>query len=138
MDRLDAPVRDVMTTPVKVIDGELALVDAARILWDQRIGSLLVSDVSGEGILTESDVVRGVRDGVDPGTIAARELMTTPVITVPADEPVATAVERMNDNDVKRVPAVEDGSFVGIVTTTDVARLVAPDLDTVIEAFADA
>lgn len=133
IERLDTPVAEEMTTPVRTVDPNLAIADAARILWDERIGSLLVD--GGTGILTESDVVRGVAADMDPSTTPVRELASEELITIPADATVRDATVRMTDHSIKKLPVVQQGEVVGIITTTDIARGLAPELDDVIAAF---
>ncbi|MFB6118827.1 cyclic nucleotide-binding/CBS domain-containing protein [Halosegnis sp.] len=133
VDRLDTPVAEQMTTPVRTVEPTLAVAEAARVLWDERIGSLLLED--GAGILTESDVTRGVAVGIEPETTPVRELATTELVTIPADATVQDAVVRMADHDIKKLPVVQQGQLVGILTTADIARGLVPDLDEVIAAF---
>lgn len=132
-ERLGKPVSEQMTTPVRTIDPDVAVADAARILWDERIGSLLVG--GGEAILTESDVVRGVADGRDPETTPVRALATPDPVTVSADGTVGDATGLMADHGVKRLPVVQGDEVVGIVTTTDIARVLVPSFDDVVAAF---
>jgi CBS domain-containing protein len=132
-ERLDMPVSEQMTTPVRTVDPDVVVGDAARILWDERIGSLLVGD--GAAILTESDVVRGVADGIDPETTPVSALATPDPVTVPVDATVGDATGLMTDHGVKKLPVVQAGEVVGIVTTTDIARVLVPSFDDVVAAF---
>lgn len=122
-----------MTTPVRTVDPEVAAADAARILWDEQIGSLLVGD--GEAILTESDVVRGVAEGRDLETTPVHALATLDPVTVPVDATVGDATTLMADHGVKKLPVVQAGEVVGVVTTTDIARVLVPSFDDVVAAF---
>jgi len=133
-ERLETPVAEQMTTPVRTVDPNLAVADAARMLWDERIGSLIV-DGSDPAILTESDIARGVAVGVDPATTPVRELATEDVVTIPADATVRDATVRMTDHEIKKLPVVKQGELVGILTTTDIARGLVPGFDEVVAAF---
>lgn len=137
VERLEQSITEVMTSPVRTVDRDLPVAAAARVLWNERIGSLVVTDGRGApaGIVTESDVVRGVAAGHDPEVMTVAELMTASVVTIDAGETVRDASARMREHDIKKLPVVEDGELVGVVTTTDLAHSLAPSLGDVIETF---
>ncbi|WP_435076252.1 CBS domain-containing protein [Halococcus sp. AFM35] len=118
----DTPVSDIMTAPVRTVDGETTVAVAARALTEQGIGSLVVGEERIEGIVTETDVVGSVAEGLDPTETAVSTLMSEPVVTIRPDDSVGTAGERMGKNTVKKLPVTEGGQPVGIVTTTDLAH----------------
>jgi CBS domain-containing protein len=137
VERLEQSITEVMTTPARTTDPDLSVAAVARVLWNERIGSLIVTDERGAptGIVTESDVVRGVGAGHDPRAMTVAELMTTSVVTIDADGTVRDASARMREHDIKKLPVVEDGELVGVVTTTDLAHSLAPSLGDVIQTF---
>lgn len=132
---LDQTVEAVMSSPVRTIEHDTAVTDAARILHRNRIGALVVEDDGIAGIVTETDVVRAVAAEHDVERLTVRHLMTRDVVTVAADAPVETACDRMRSNEIKKLPVTDDEDLVGIVTTTDVAHALVPDLDDVILSF---
>lgn len=132
----DLLVSEVMSSPVRTVERRLALAEAARILCDERIGSVIVEG-GPDGILTDTDVVRAVKEGYDPDETAIVEVMTSPVVTIPADATVRDAAERMNEHGIKKLLAVDGRNRAGIVTTSDVIDSASPDLDDVIAMFAD-
>ncbi|MEF8851182.1 MAG: CBS domain-containing protein [Haloarculaceae archaeon] len=134
-DVLDRPVRDAMTAPVRTVEYDIAVADAARILLRNRIGALVVIDDGIAGILTETDVVESVAAEHDIRRLTVGQLMTSEVVTVDADATVETACERMRSRDVKKLPVTEDGDLVGILTTTDVAHALVPDLDDIVLSY---
>ena len=115
-----------MTTPVETVPADATLAAAARTLDAEGIGSLIVGEDRVRGIVTESDIVAAVGEELDP-TTPVTEHMTDPVVTVRRGNTIQTAAERMGHNGVKKLPVVEEGSPVGIITTTDLA-LHLPDL----------
>jgi CBS domain-containing protein len=125
-DALDAPVRAVMSRPVERIDAGASVAEAAGRLATDDIGSLIVGEVVG--IVTESDVVESVSDGRRASRTPVRAVMSAPVVTVTADATLRTAIDRMNDRNLKKLPVTDGGEVVGIVTTTDVIAALAPDL----------
>lgn len=116
----DTDVEQLMTSPVETVSPEATLAEAARVLSEKGIGSLVVGQDRLLGIITESDVVTAVGDELDP-TTPVSELMSDPVVTVRRIETLRAAAERMGRNGVKKLPVVEDGAAVGIITTTDLA-----------------
>ncbi|KYH25658.1 inosine-5'-monophosphate dehydrogenase [Halalkalicoccus paucihalophilus] len=121
---IDTPVTELMTSPIRTIDPEATGVAAARELTEQKIGSLVVGEGRIEGIVTETDIVAGVADGIDLSETPVSALMSDPVVTISPTDSVRAAGERMGRNNVKKLPIARNGEAVGIVTTTDLARFV--------------
>jgi len=132
MDSREQPLDEVMTEPVRSVTPDTPAHEVATILLEEQIGSVVVADA--DGIVTKTDLLTGVRDS--RLGVAVSELMTDPVVTVPRDADVQTAIDRMHNYEIKRV-VVEDGTeAVGIVTTTDIRQALATDLDPEIGLFA--
>lgn len=116
-------VGEVMTRNPVTVGTDATIVDAARLMRDRDIGPLVV--VAGEtvqGIVTDRDiVVRAVAEGRDPSTVRISEVCTVDVETVSPDEPISDVVRRMEQRDVRRLPVVEGGRPVGIVSMGDLA-----------------
>ena len=132
----DLHVRELMSSPVRTVERRLALAEAARILCEERIGSV-ITEGEPDGILTDTDVVRAVKEGLDPEETAVVKAMTSPVVTIPADATVRDAAGRMNDHGIKKLLVTDDGTRVGVLTTSDVVAHASPNLDDVIGMFAD-
>ena len=113
-------VRDIMSRRVKTIGPEKTLREAARTMAKSKIGSIIVVEERPIGIVTEGDVLRAVGRGVDPGKTAVRALMSRKLITTTPDEKVENAAKLMTKANVKKLPVVEGGRLVGIVTQTDI------------------
>jgi len=120
----DTPVSEIMTSPVLTVDGEMTVVEAARLLREKHVGSLVVGDEIVDGIVTEADVVAAVGEEIDLEATTVAEIMSDPVVTIRPGESTRVAGERMGHNGVKKLPVTEDGEPVGIVTTTDLAHFV--------------
>ena len=132
---LDHPVREIMNSPVRTVDYDMAVTDAARILLRRDIGSLVVKNGEIEGIVTESDIVEAVGAEHDTDRMTVGQLMTKAVLTVDSTESSEVACERMRANEVKKLPVTDGEELVGIVTTTDVTRSLVPGLDEVITSY---
>lgn len=142
-------VRDVMTTDVITVRPETPLADVARELVNRRISGVPVVDSGGAvlGIVSEADfLIKGEgHDGVHHRPLArlfgestasraklakiaattAGEAMTSPAETIGPSASVSHAAARMSQLKVNRLPVVDDGKLVGIVTRADLVRAYA-------------
>jgi CBS domain-containing protein len=116
-------VREVMTPGVVAVRPDASLVEAAQLMRAQDIGDVLVAgDHQVIGVLTDRDIaVRAVADGADPLTVSAQAVCTPNPVVIGPDDAVSTAVELMRDHAVRRLPVVEDGQPVGMVSLGDLA-----------------
>ena len=118
-------VSEVMQTPVRTITPGSPIVEAATRLRNGGVGSLVVERDGGcVGIITESDVVAVTAEEGDTRRLTVEDVMATALVTVAPDADLAVAVERLRTHGVKKLPVVDDGELVGILTTTDVSRYV--------------
>ena len=128
-------VRDVMTSPVITMD-EDATSDIAALSMDTNdLGCIIVTNKNGKsiGIITERDlVVRVLAKNVKPDTLKAKEIMTTPLVTIEPDEPITEAARRMSRLDIRRLGVMYKGNLVGIITSKDVLG-VMPELIEIIQ-----
>ena len=123
------PVRDVMHDKPVIVDHDTRAVDAARTMQNRDIGDVLVRIPSGGfGILTDRDlVVRLVANERDPAATTAGELCTSPAVTLDAGDTVGRAVVLMRQRSARRLPVMDNGTPVGIVTLGDLAMEREPD-----------
>ncbi|HEY1706135.1 MAG TPA: CBS domain-containing protein [Trebonia sp.] len=116
-------VSDVMTAaPVTVPSGQ-SLTQTAKAMRDHDIGDVLVID-NGRlaGLVTDRDiVVRGLADGGDPGQTTVGEICSADLVTVAPDDEADTAVQRMREQAVRRVPVVDGQQIVGVLSLGDMA-----------------
>jgi len=117
-------VRDVMSSPVRTIRVGDSVRNAVRKMNKFRIGCLVV--MQGDrpvGILTERDIMRKVVEPcIDPSLIRVSDVMSTPITTIDPAASVEDAARLMSRKHIKKLPVVEDGRIVGIVTSTDLMR----------------
>lgn len=120
MDQL----RDIMIKKVVTIEVDRTAQDAAKLMAEYSIGSLvIVSDGNPVGIVTERDLVRKVcAKDIASSKVPLSEVMSSPVIWAEPDIPIETAVQRMFNNKIRRLPILENGKIVGIVTVSDLAK----------------
>jgi len=100
---------------------------------EREVGSLVVMDGNKPvGIITDRDVmVEVVANDLEPGRIKVSEFMSKPLVTVGLDTPMIEIAGLMEKHGIRRVPVVERGEIVGIVTSTDMgkaSKILAPYL----------
>ncbi|MDN3021951.1 CBS domain-containing protein [Streptomyces sp. S.PB5] len=122
-------VKDVMTPGVVAVRPDASLVEAAQLMRTQDIGDVLVADGQRVvGVLTDRDItVRAVAEGVDPLTVSAGSVCTSDPVLVAPEDPVSAAAALMRAHAVRRLPVVEDGLPVGMVSLGDLAESENPD-----------
>ncbi|GCD33703.1 oxidoreductase [Streptomyces chrestomyceticus JCM 4735] len=122
-------VRDVMTPDVAAVLPDASLVEAAQLMRAQDIGDVLVTqDGVLLGVVTDRDItLRAVADGVDPLAVSCRSVCTPEPVCVGPDDHISEAVTLMRTNAVRRLPVVENGTPVGVVSIGDLARAQEPD-----------
>jgi CBS domain-containing protein len=121
-------VEEIMTRSTQTVDVGDSIQDAARAMRDSDIGDVIVTD-GGQvaGIVTDRDiVVRAIADGRDASTTIS-DVCTTGVETIEPAASVDDALQKMREHDIRRLPVVQDGSPVGIVSLGDLAVEREPD-----------
>jgi len=122
---LGTPVRDLVTREPVTTSPDATIEEAAAVMSRAGVSSILVVDESGlAGIVTDRDLRNRVLAlGLDPSR-AVQDVMTSPPVTLRKDAPVFEALIEMVTRSIHHLPVVEeDGSAIGLVTTTDLVRL---------------
>ncbi|MCA1792712.1 MAG: CBS domain-containing protein [Desulfotignum sp.] len=113
-------VRDVMTKGIISIDGMATTREAVNKMRAEKIFSLLVEkrhEDDAWGILVSQDIVKGViLPGRSLDEVNVYEIMTKPVITVPADMDIRYAVRLIYRAGIRRAPVEEKGELVGMIS----------------------
>jgi CBS domain-containing protein len=118
-------VRGVMSAPVVHVPPDATVAQALRAMIDHEIGAVVV--VEGDapvGVFTERDMTRRVLDDADFLSREVREVMSTPVETVGPDDEVVFVFHTMAERRIRRLPVVDEGRLVGILTERDLLRWV--------------
>lgn len=125
MTRAPDRVRELMTVGVVTASPEETVASALRRMIDHDIGAVVVAE--GEipvGVFTERDVTRRVLTDPDLLERPVGEVMSSPVVTTEPDEEIVTVFETMTARKIRRLPVVEGGRLVGILTERDLLRWV--------------
>jgi len=130
-------VREIMTEEIAIAEPDSTLEELAVLMRDGDVGSIPILD-DGElvGIVTDRDIVVGcVAEGHDPSEMTAEELMSEDLETVEPDANCNDAALIMARRQVRRLPVVEEGVFIGMISLGDIA--VKEESNTAGEALED-
>jgi signal-transduction protein with cAMP-binding, CBS, and nucleotidyltransferase domain len=117
-------IDEVMTKNPLTVDESAPVSEAARMMRDANIGDVLVtrSDGSVCGIVTDRDLALSVvAEGNDPASMVVRDVCNHTIESVASSDPVGKAVQMMSERAIRRLPVIDDGTLVGIVTLGDLA-----------------
>lgn len=116
-------VKDIMTKNVSYVDPTSTVVDAAKMMQQQNVGSIPVCDQNGlVGIVTDRDiVVRNIAQGSNPQNTAVRDIMTPGVTSASPEMNIDDVSKIMAQHQVRRIPVIENNKLVGIVALGDMA-----------------
>jgi len=122
-------VGEFMTTHVVCMDSKETLANAAREMRDAAIGDVLVTDGDQiTGIVTDRDIaVRVVAEHLDPEAVALNQVQTRDLVTVSQHDDAVAAADLMRTYAVRRLPVIDDGRLVGVISLGDIAVEREPD-----------
>jgi CBS domain-containing protein len=122
-------IHDVMTPNPVSLPGTASVHEAARAMRDQAIGDVIVIENNQVcGIVTDRDiVVRTVAEAQNPATTTLAAICSHSLLTVTPTDSVEEAVRLMRTHAIRRLPVVEGGKAVGVVSLGDLAVERDPD-----------
>jgi CBS domain-containing protein len=123
-------IEKIMKTNVITADPEVSAADAARIMTNNRVGSVvLIRRQSPVGIITLNDIVGVVAAGKDPRKVKLKDVPKKKggFLTASPDEQIQAVTKRMIKTGVKRMPVVRAGKLVGIVSDKEIL-IMSPEL----------
>ena len=138
----DLRVGDIMTKKVIVVPFGKTILDVAKYMKKNSIGSVIVvEDKEGKharGIITERDIVYKVlAKGSDPYKINAEDIMSKPLRVVKPDTTIEEAAKAMRENRIKRLPVVnDDNELIGILSEGDIMKIFPVVVDLIEERAA--
>lgn len=116
-----------MTTPVLTVDEDVTVLEAGRIMGRRHVGSLIVTRHGKPvGILTERDLLsKGFGTGLAPGRVRVKRLMSTPLTVIHPDRELKEAARIMAQLHIRRLPVLQNGKLIGILTAADIVAALA-------------
>ena len=116
-------VRSLMTTSVISVDSSTTAHDAAKLMEESKISSVVVFENNlPVGIITDKDFAIKMVAHAYPIDTPVRRVMSTPLITITSDSPFWVGADLMNSRKIKRLVVVDDKKVVGIITITDLVN----------------
>jgi CBS domain-containing protein len=115
-------VKDIMHG-ITMVDRNTSVFDAAKLMSKKDIGSILTKEGECIKIVTERDILKKVVAlGNDPKNTKISEIMSECAFTIDSDKDVFFASDLLNKHRIRRLPVVERGKLVGILTARDIAK----------------
>jgi len=129
-------VRDFMSKDVKTVRVDDTVKEAVSKMNKFRIGSIIVMEGKRPvGIITERDILeRIVEPCMEPMAVKAKEIMSSPVISIMPDINIEDAARLMATKKIKKLAVIENGKLIGIITSMDLMKA-SPKLINLLEEF---
>jgi signal-transduction protein with cAMP-binding, CBS, and nucleotidyltransferase domain len=134
----EVSVAEVMNKTVITMDINTDIPAIAREMVKHDVGSVIITEnEKAMGIITERDLVKGiVTEDRKPGEVNASKILSTPLLTVGPETSVVKASEIMLKANIKRLPVLENGTIIGVISNTDIL-MVTPGLSTILKDLID-
>ncbi len=129
-------VKDVMSSPVITVDETETVDKVAQYMDTHQLGCIIVTDKDGRplGIITERDLTtRVLAKNKLASKLKAKNVMTTPLITISPDETLSNAARQMSRLNVRRLGVIYKGDLVGIISSKDILAITPELLETIQE-----
>jgi len=134
----DVSVAEVMNKTVIVMNIHSDIPSIAREMVSCEAGSVIITENrKAIGIITERDLVKNiVAEDKRPSEVNAKEIFSTPLITIEPEKSVVEASKIMLKANIKRLPVLEKDTIIGVISTTDIL-MVTPGLNTILKDLID-
>ena len=123
-------VKDIMSSPVVTLSEDETSNKVATLMDENDLGCVIITNKVGKpiGIITERDlVIRVLAKNLMPDAVNAKEIMTSPLVTIQPDATISEAARRMSRLDIRRLGVVYKGNLVGLISSKDILG-VMPEL----------
>ena len=126
---MSSKVRDAMIVDPPALEGSASAQEAGQLFLRPEVRNVLVCETGRlTGIVTRKTLVREVvATGSDPSATLLRDIAEEPLFTIDADAELDEAFRELEERDFERVPVVEDGRLVGVLSRAVVQRRLAED-----------
>ena len=119
---LEEPVMKYTNQKLTVVDKNVSVKDAAKVMTESKIDSILISEENDiVGILTNKDILSDVvAKGKDSNEVKVAEIAHKPIIKIHKDSPVKDAIDLMTKHDIRRLIVQNDERPIGIISRKQV------------------
>lgn len=125
---MSVKVKDIMKKNVITVDPEITVSDASKIMTNNRVGCVILLKAQKPiGIVTDSDIVKLVALGKDAGSTKVLDICSKNFVSARPGEEMLEVVHRMVKMGVKRLPVIERGRLIGIISDKEIL-ITAPEL----------
>lgn len=126
-------IREAMSGKVLTTGPTTTVAKAAKVMAERGVGSIIiVKSKKPVGILTERDLLMKVVSlDLKPSTVKVGKIMSAPIITIAPDTDITDAARMMARNRIRRLPVVERGKLVGVITASDITAI-SPELTEIV------
>jgi CBS domain-containing protein len=129
-------VKDIMSAPVITVKENDDIVKVAQLMERHEVGSVIVASETGDpvGIITERNILKRVAaKNLLPSQVKARDVMSRPLVTVDSNIDVTEAAKKMSLHEIRRLPVLEGGKLIGIVSSKDIVDVMPALIDVISE-----
>ncbi len=121
------PVEKIMIKMVVSLESGKTVYDASVLMAKKKVGSLVVTSRGKPfGIVTKGDLVKGISTGISFKNVSLEEFATRPLIYASSRQTIEEVADLMIKNKIRKLPVIQQGKIVGIVTVTDLAMFLSP------------
>ena len=124
MSKGNVLVKEAMKVNPVTVNPKTSVKEAAELMKNKGIGNCIVVDEKPVGIITESDILKKVvAEDRKASEVLVEEVMVTPIIVIDPYVDIEEAMKTMSKCNIRRLPVVENGELIGIITQKDILRL---------------
>lgn len=118
-------VKEAMKANPVIVEPKMTVLEAAKLMKNKKIGNVIVvENRQPVGILTESDILKKVvAEGKNANQVLVENVMSTPVIVIDPYVTLEAAMQTMGRCNIRRLPVIEKGDLIGIITQRDISRI---------------
>jgi CBS domain-containing protein len=135
---LSTKTKDLMEVPAVVIPGTATIDEAASMMWEKNIGSVIIIDDEGKmtGIVTERDMLFAITKGLTGKSVPVAGIMSKTQLKATPTQSIATAVETMRKAGVRHLPIIDkSGRPLGMLSMRDALDITSPILKQVLRTM---
>lgn len=134
--KIGVRVEEAMTKNPITVNSNISISECAKIMEENKVGSLIVKDGNLLGIITEEDIVRKVvSKKLNSDSITAKNIMVSNLFTISGKEDIYDALILMRDRKINHLPVVQNGELIGFLTVKDILKIQPRLSEMVVESF---
>ncbi|MEK6936912.1 MAG: CBS domain-containing protein [Nanoarchaeota archaeon] len=134
--KIGVRVEEAMTKNPVVVNTSISISECAKIMEDNKVGSVIVKEGNLLGIITEEDIVRKVvSKKLSTDGVTTKNIMESNLFTISGKEDIYDALMLMKDKKISHLPVVQNGELIGFLTIKDILKIQPRLSEMVVESF---